>query len=191
METPHFIFSSYIFTATPALVSALGLGKLLQYLQFYENFFPPAVDDDIGEDHHLDRGRSKGSAWPIRCPGHAAAAGESCNCQIWLNPQCGAARSEQYPQSVAAPMQQRRRQSGSPIDQTSQSTNQLVSAGGEDQGQEREREQEPPPLQPPEVPQGEDEYFCFLYDDFSLFLNFGDLWPMISNSKSVKGRKDR
>ncbi|PKU87888.1 hypothetical protein MA16_Dca013103 [Dendrobium catenatum] len=97
----------------------------------------------------------------MRCPGHAATAGESCSYQIWLNPQCGAAHSGQCPQNIAAPMQQRRRQSGSPIDQTSQSTDQMESAGGEEQDPEWELEREPPPPQPPEVPhpQSGDEYY--------------------------------
>ncbi|KAI0496672.1 hypothetical protein KFK09_022996 [Dendrobium nobile] len=104
--------------------------------------------------------KCKASLPPVfpRSPGHAAAAGESCNYQSGLSPPRDSARSRQCPQNVAALVQQHKHQSGSPIDQTSQSTDQPVSAGGEEQDQKREREREPPPLQPPEVPQGEDEY---------------------------------
>ncbi|PKU67222.1 hypothetical protein MA16_Dca018716 [Dendrobium catenatum] len=42
-----------IFTATPALVSAL---EFLQYLRFCNSFFPPEVDDEIVEDHQSGRG---------------------------------------------------------------------------------------------------------------------------------------
>ncbi|PKU74596.1 hypothetical protein MA16_Dca003799 [Dendrobium catenatum] len=52
METPRILFSSDIFTVTPALVSALGF---LQYLQFCISLFPPEVDDEIVEDHQSGR----------------------------------------------------------------------------------------------------------------------------------------
>ncbi|PKU66568.1 Putative defensin-like protein 165 [Dendrobium catenatum] len=55
METPRILFSSDIFTATSALVSALGF---LQYLRFCNSFFPPEVDDEIVEDHQSGRASS-------------------------------------------------------------------------------------------------------------------------------------
>ncbi|PKU68496.1 hypothetical protein MA16_Dca020033 [Dendrobium catenatum] len=52
METPRILFSSDIFTVTPALVSALGF---LQYLRFCISLFLPEVDDETVEDHQSGR----------------------------------------------------------------------------------------------------------------------------------------